>query len=649
MIFRIENLEIRFAQSTENVAFADFTYFYGKMGSGKSSIVKLIDYALGGDIELSPALQREFIGLQLYLKIGNTLLTLERQRDSNIAIATTEINGNATSFPVPYSPDGPILPGEAIESVSDLIFSLAGITPPLVRKSKLKENTTLQRLSFRNLFWYSYLDQDEIDSNFFHLDHNAHAFKKLASKDVLRQLIGYHNERIAELEQEIISKRSERLSFTNSADSLEDILLQTGIEDEETIIGKISDLKDLQKKQQTSLIRLKEQHPIFENHAIQQLKSELRYISTEIDSLNDSLANLEKTIAFDKEHVDELRVLIIKAQRDQSAKRILRGFHFTNCPSCHKPLPEQHSNVSCEICGQDDSQVASDSSATVELEKDAASRIKDIDISIKSRARRKVTLEGRLIEFNKKANSVLQEIEKQTADLDSSEVSMRIEIERHVSQLNMEIEYLEKMLAFPSKVSNLRENALKLTPIINSMNAEIAELREAAERDATKLRRLNELFLYCLTTAQIPGISDSDNVQIPPSTFLPEVYQAGMDELIFTSFSNISSGGKKTLFKCCFALAVHLLSKENGGILPEIIIIDSAMKNISERENPEQFNSFLGLVKSLSENELKGTQFIIIEKELFQNAATENSNSLIRHMMPDSDEFPPLIPYYRGH
>ena len=111
----------------------------------------------------------------------------------------------------------------------------------------------------------------------------------------------------------------------------------------------------------------------------------------------------------------------------------------------------------------------------------------------------------------------------------------------------------------------------------------------------------------------------------------------------------MSSGGKKTLFKCCFAVAVHRLAAEVGGLLPELLIIDSPMKNISERENRQQFEGFHQLLYDLKATELQPTQIIMIDKEYCAPPAGSNVSVSTRHMTPDNEEHPPLIRYYRGH
>jgi hypothetical protein len=72
------------------------------------------------------------------------------------------------------------------------------------------------------------------------------------------------------------------------------------------------------------------------------------------------------------------------------------------------------------------------------------------------------------------------------------------------------------------------------------------------------------------------------------------------------------------------------------------------MKNISERENPDQFAGFHEMLHELAETELKGTQFILIDKEIFRPKSSDTLNFQERHMKPDDKDNPPLIRGYRG-
>ena len=87
-------------------------------------------------------------------------------------VQVTWINsaGQGTSLVAPIdNAEAPIW-GDKVFGLSDLIFELAGVGPMRVRKNKSDPDAPLIPLSFRDLMWYCYLDQDELDSTFFHLE-----------------------------------------------------------------------------------------------------------------------------------------------------------------------------------------------------------------------------------------------------------------------------------------------------------------------------------------------------------------------------------------------------------------------------------------------------------------------------------------------
>jgi hypothetical protein len=153
---------------------------------------------------------------------------------------------------------------------------------------------------------------------------------------------------------------------------------------------------------------------------------------------------------------------------------------------------------------------------------------------------------------------------------------------------------------------------------------------------------------------EVPGITSNDIVEIPTNSYLPEIHSPGLADNTVASFATLSSGGKKTLFKCCFAVAMHRLAVKVGAPLPEMLIVDSPMKNISERENRQQFEGFYNMIYELKASELSATQFILIDKEYTSPAEDLKLKVSSRHMKPNDPPKPldpetaPLIPYYLG-
>jgi hypothetical protein len=215
--FRLNSLDLLLKRGEVSIPFEDVNYFWGEMGAGKTSIARLIDYCLGGDIELSPALQGEFVSAKLSLTLAKGDLTIERPRDSDRVICIWGEDESAMQASIPArSAEGEVVPSTGVEVLSDLVFLLSGIVPPRVRKSKSRQDSDTARLSLRDLLWFCYLDQDSMDSSFYHLDENAAWYLRNKSRDVIRYVIGFHDERVAELEAQLDQLRGERQALSST-------------------------------------------------------------------------------------------------------------------------------------------------------------------------------------------------------------------------------------------------------------------------------------------------------------------------------------------------------------------------------------------------------------------------------------------------
>ena len=84
---------VTFKQSHERIEFGVFTYFHGKIGAGKSTIARLIDYCFGGDVEMTPAMQSEFVDVTLSLVVNDSEVFLYRQRGAHQVQAQWTKNG----------------------------------------------------------------------------------------------------------------------------------------------------------------------------------------------------------------------------------------------------------------------------------------------------------------------------------------------------------------------------------------------------------------------------------------------------------------------------------------------------------------------------------------------------------------------------
>ena len=316
MNLRFTSLDVECKKKTEQIVFSDITYFYGPMGSGKSSIARIADYCLGGDLEVTPALQSEFISATLLATVEGKPVAFSRDIDTPKIRVKFDLNGESYDILIPArKPAGTVIPGTKVEVLSDLIFFIAGLTPPRVKRSKLNDESDLQRLSFRDLFWYCYLDQNQMDSNFFNLDAEANVFKQLKSRDVIRLLVGYHHERIAELEEQLTASKDERERLQAGLEGIKELLLAANF-------GSELEIADQRLKIEKSIdncavairdIRQKKTNPSV--NTVAGLQQQAREISAECAVKREGQLALQERVVAYKSHKNELLSLATKFRR----------------------------------------------------------------------------------------------------------------------------------------------------------------------------------------------------------------------------------------------------------------------------------------------------------------------------------------------
>ena len=658
MKVRLAELLLSFKKGKETIRFADFSYFHGQMGAGKSTIARLIDFCLGGNLgesEMTPALQSEFVSASLILEVEETLVDLRRDSTSNLIRANWKEGDDVIEVMIPArKAGGEVIPESGIEVVSDLIYVLGGRTPPKVRKSQRREESDLGRLSLRDLLWYCYLDQDSMDSSFFHLDRDADHFKRLKSRDVLRFLVGFHQEQVSELEVKLELHRTERLECEAGSRAIKEALSEAEIASEDELSGvrrKLEQqLKDAEALIESSRADLKSGQP----HAMERLQDEARLLTNQIAELERASSEIQELIANDRAHKNELLSLSTRFRRSQSAREVLGGVEFSDCPRCGRELPERGTDM-CRVCGQAHAEETTGNLDELAEERDLDSRVAELSDLIERHIAVLRRNDRRIREIRSKKEAVDVELNRVAADYDSIYLANTLEAEKARAALRQELTDLQHIEILVRRIGELSDRVEKLAVGEQKLRRELKEARENAEKDTKNLMRLQTLFLDCLLKAKLPGFYSDDSVEMNPPNFLPEVSSAGGGDLATISFSNLGSGGKKTLFKCCFAVAVHRLANEIDALLPTFFIVDSPMKNISERENRDQFEGFFEMLYDLSSTELNGTQFIVIDKEFRPPPAGYNLSFSERRMRPNQqgtdpsmNPFPPLIRYYTG-
>ena len=645
MRVNLKFLELHFRKSVERIEFDHVNFFWGKIGAGKSSIARLIDYCLGADINLTPALQLEFVQAVLSLEVEGRRLTIYRERGSSNVVATWKEGEESLEVLVPArKAEGIAVPGTTIEVLSDLVFHLADLPAPMVRKGRRTAEPSMVRLSLRDLLRFCYIDQDEIDSDFFRLDLEGDWVRRAKSVDAMRFILGYHQDQVAALEGDLQAIHEQKIGARAAAEALKKVLEESGFSNPAEIDARIEMLSAQRDRVRESAATARQQRG-GGGHAVDALREKGRSLSNDAQGLEDMLQAVQQRGEDTERHLNELRMLSVRFSRTKSARSLLAAVDFSECPRCTLTLPVR-AEGHCPVCGQAESEHPHNHMSNEVVEADLKVRLSELQETLQGLKQQEKRIAWQLERTKIEKALVDQSLNERMRDYDSAFLSQAIELERQATVLEQQVGSLISYRKLPERLAEFLETADALQGQESELRAKLVREREKAFKDRSNLEDLERLFLDCLVRSSFPGLNASYKVTIDPKTLVPEVAPTDAADFAVTSFANMGSGGMKSIFKACYALAIHRLATKTGAALPTLLMLDSAMKNVSERENRELFQAFYSMVYELAADELKDTQFILIDKELFPVPEETEITIRSRHMAPGSREDPPLVPYY---
>lgn len=645
MKVQFKTLSLQFSRAREVIHFSpQISYFHGQISAGKSSILRLLDYCLGGKLEWTPALSQELVSAELSARVGEYQVLFERDISGSNAVQVTWRNdaGEAASVLAPLRPASKPIWSEGVYNLSDLLFYLSGLTPIRVRKSKRREDSPLVRLSFRDLMWYCYLEQAELDSSFYRL---RTVYRKLKSRDAMRFITGFYTERWNDLEIRLEAVREERSSKLEAARQVR-LFLQ------EYAGGLEPEVKEQMEATQEGLIQaqreLAELHRRYkgETHFADGLRRELRELGNRLAQEEQAFEDLEERISEQKELKAELLSARFKLARAESASSVLSGVEFEYCPACGADLRTGHSHRpgTCDLCGEYPNQATDEPVQQAEIvRRDLNSRVEELEESLSRHGRAYQRQRRRVANIRQRKAELDSRLSEELSSYDSAYVSQSRELERRVATLQERKRGLQRTAMMLEAIDEYERDA-------NRLSLEEGKIKEEIEAEKRKLTHaekivgeIEDTFLESLVQVGVPGVEETDRIKLNRRTWIPEIIPRQGEGDPYT-FYDAGSGGKKTLLNVCYALSVHQVAAKHDRPLPTFLMIDTPMKNIGEDVNEDIFRAFYEYLYDLASGCLSETQFVIVDKKYFEPKAERRLSITERFMSPGQ----PLISYYRG-
>ena len=646
MKIQLQHLVVHTRKTTEQIEFSGVvTFLHGPVGTGKSTVARLVDYCLGGGLERTPAIQQEFVAAELSLVLGDYGCKIERGADDNQSVRVTWSGPNEDigSVNAPLNAQSsPLIDTDAeVYNFSDLIFFLCGITPIKVRKRSRDPDSPLVRLSIRDIWWYCYLDQTHLDSSFFRLED---PFRGRKSQDAMRFFTGLHSERLSQLEAELMATVDEQQGKREAVRQIRSFMARFELGSELDLARQLQDAEQALAEAERHRSEL-ERTRSAEIHPTDALRQELRRLSAEIADITQAISESMEAIGEQKALRAEFITAKTKAERADKAVKVLEGARYSRCPECGANVSQRpYDSEECRLCGSE--QVDDGTTTSLEREamrRDLNDRIEQIANSVARRERELKRMESKRTAIQQKKAALDKRLQTELARYDSAFIESIRGIDTEIATLRERIASLQRLQQMPKAIDSLEEEAGALQGQIDRLRSSVIEERERLRAADAKIAAIADEFKRLMLAASFPGVSRDDDVVIDSRSWKPAIVHGEQE----WSFWDSGSGGKKTLFNVCYALALHSVAVERNLPVPDVLIIDSPTKNISEDENPELVRSLYKEIYRLAREQApRQLQLLLIDSDLVEPDSL--FSGFMERRMAGEPDAPSLIPYYTG-
>ena len=606
----IESLQVRTDSHSQTYEFkTGVNAVTGPISSGKSSMLELLKYGLGGSALVMPAVRDNVRTISIRFWAGDEHWEFTRSLGSNVVqvfdLTTQESLGEwAATNRQNMHKVGPKLMA-ALELPSDW----------RIPRSRKKPTEDTVPVSFWDVYKYLYLDQNRIDANVIgHTDANLNN-KRIA---VFELIYGLANARTVELLTERGRLRTEMAKLQETAATVARFLQDMGDPDPAEVLSRKAALRSELERSQVALAEARDaaQNGLASAeslNAIGAARNKLDDLIAQHDALAASVTEARSVTA--QLNLEEQRI-----KRNAVASTSLSGLDFVQCPRCLQKLPDDRFDVDhCHLCGLEqltdpEGKPADALLKIVREQRRETEALGDADTASldKISAEADVAREA-LVALMRAASDG-----KQRATLPY--LATLEQTAAHVAATQSALQRVGDVEARWATHQELHKEADRLSERVRQMAAEEASIKLELNLDTTELTELSQLFEQILEGLKLPWFTEA---YVDSADFLPRV---GGEEFHMVAVG----GGRKTIVNLAYHLANLYMSISATMLLPTLLVVDSPRKNVGDgaldKAVVESIYERLRALQSISRDKF---QIIFADNDMPKEASAWVSNHII--------------------
>ncbi|WP_336290186.1 AAA family ATPase [Aeromonas dhakensis] len=627
----INKLVVKGIKSNYTAEFKEgLNIIWGDMDCGKSSILNLIDYCLGGSNStlLYEEISAKGRTAQLEVDLNGTVCTFERtisDAKGAIKVYMCDIDESSNAFPM-------LMAGSSTQImpdgwISDFILDSLGIAKVSIKESRYRDDASSDRLSFRDLMKLLYLKQTKVGADSLLNYGNNALFNK--NVEVQKFVFNIHDNKIAALNQELASEASElnkiKTSYAAISKFLTDVKISTeNISIDESLHLVESDLETLNE----SGVFLKRDYKFATELAlsmageISELKETLAVKNKKIDRnlvKYKSFSSLKSTYQNDLENLK-----ISKITRESISLDMLKD-HKLSCPLCNSNIPMATKNLNTEV---------------IEAEiKSIKNRVAGVQHILDKTWKQNQELEHEInhitdalkelsINFDRLNIENISALLKSIETIEKQKVELRVKIAQYKRDISINNKYHELSKRIESKES-----------VVSRLKQSIKIAQEALVGLDNVIYKLSRVFKRYVKSSGLQNVRD---VYLD-KRFVPHF--RGM------SYYSHSSGGVRTITSILsFTTRLKFLLMTPGN-LPTFLMIDTPGQNIGRNVRDDEDSEFsdpvvydkifkrLSSICSYAQRNERKCQIIVVDNDLPKFLREGHNFHLVKRYSKHSEVF----------
>lgn len=595
---KIETLVLIGTRKNYTVNFHDgFNLISGHTSTGKTSILEMIDYALGAQshksyIEIGNSCSH----VELSIIIGDEKFKIRRELfnfKAPVVVEDWREDKNKYLFYNRYEIDIPSNP----KSLSAFLIEKLGLA-----------NITIsgQTFSFRDLFKYCYIKQTEIDNEDI-------LGEKIWSKDFKRKatfeiIFNAYDNALEEYKRTLEERKEEAHDLALQIAGVQDFLKTVDITDSETCRGLEKTIRDEITGLTAQLNEIKKGKGNMSSEAIA--------LRRKIEEIKSKLSELGEKHRDQEQYIKKLRLLYNQYLSEIEKKELaIQGYltfnqyEFVLCPNCLRPITRTQNAEVCCLCGSEKSDDAAESiilkNETLVLKRKANELLKFIDVE------------------DRKFDTIIHEIHELQSTLSESEMELNHLSQGYIDPIMEQIEYinyeigqknrrlfeLEKNSKMFQEVDRLSEIFKKKEKSIELLKSNIKTLSANVVDKQSLLEQLSNTLHDILEAFNYPKLSSA---YIDDKRYLPYVRGRKYDD--------IGSLAGVTLITMAYFTALLIVGSSEKYFHPNLLIIDSPRKNLGaqntgddeEFKDEKIFNATIRYLYNTAESRKSEIQMIVV-------------------------------------